>query len=79
MAAVGHGVLGSWKVDQFFSFDPFGGLEDETRNDGLYANLSRIRWSLYHKPFELVVARILPFWNNLDTVANFEWLGAVAG
>ncbi len=47
-------------------------VEDEAGNDGADADLGVVRWSLDNKALELVIARVLPLGDDLDSAACSE-------
>ena len=64
--------------DEVICLDPLGGMEDEAGDDGADVDLCGVRWCLDDEAHELVVARVLPFGNDLHAVTDLEWFGATA-
>ncbi len=56
--------------DEAVGFDPFGGVEDEAGDEGADADLGGVGWSFDDEALVLVIARVLPFGNDLHTVQN---------
>ena len=69
----------SGEKNELVGFDPFGGLEDEVRNNGADTDAGGVRRCFNDKALVSIVARILPLGHDLDSVADLERFGAVAG
>jgi len=66
-------------MDELVGSDPLGGVDDRAGDDCANADPGAIFGTFDDESLLLVVAWILPLEHDLDTVADLEGFGAVAG